>query len=193
MMETMTFPVTRVKRSRLQEMNMNDLPFGKYFTDHMLEADYADGQWKSVVIRPYQPIAFEPSMMAIHYGQSIFEGLKAYRGTDGTAQLFRVADHFRRFNISADRMNMPAVPEEIFIEGIRQLVTLDNDWIPNKEDFSLYIRPVMFATDAALGVRPSDTYKFLILLSPTGPYYAAPMKIAVEEKYTRAAPGGVGF
>ena len=192
-METMTFPVTRVKRSRLPEMNMDDLPFGKYFTDHMLEADYADGQWKSVSIRPYQAISFEPSMMAIHYGQSIFEGLKAYRGANGTALLFRAADHFRRFNTSAERMNMPAVPEEIFIEGMRQLISVDQEWIPNKEDYSLYIRPVMFATDAALGVRPSDTYKFLILLSPTGPYYAAPMKIAVEEKYTRAAPGGVGF
>jgi branched-chain amino acid aminotransferase len=174
-------------------MDFDHLPFGKYFSDHMLEADYAGGEWKQVSIRPYQPIMIDPSIMALHYGQSIFEGIKAYRDQDGGAFIFRPYDNFRRFNISADRMEMPAVPEEIFIEGMRQLIALDKDWIPAKPDYSLYIRPFMFATDAALGVRPSDTYKFMILLSPTGPYYAAPMKIYVEEKYTRAAPGGVGF
>jgi branched-chain amino acid aminotransferase len=193
MMETMDIPVTRVKRSRLSEMDFNNLPFGKYFTDHMLEADYADGEWKKVVIRPYQAISFEPSLMALHYGQSIFEGIKAYRLGNGDAVIFRPYDNLKRFNISADRMEMPAIPEEIFIEGMRQLVAIDKDWIPAKDEYSLYIRPFMFATDAALGVRPSETYKFMILLSPTGPYYATPMKIYVEEKYTRAAPGGVGF
>jgi branched-chain amino acid aminotransferase len=193
MAETMDIPVTRVKRSRLAEMDFNHLPFGRYFSDHMLEADYADGQWRKVSIRPYQPISFEPSLMALHYGQSIFEGIKAYRFQNGEAVIYRPYDNLRRFNISADRMEMPAVPEHIFIDGMRQLIALDKDWIPAKEDYSLYIRPFMFATDAALGVKPSDTYKFMILLSPTGPYYAAPMKIYVEEKYTRAAPGGVGF
>jgi branched-chain amino acid aminotransferase len=192
MMETMDFPVTRVKRSRLAETDFDHLPFGKYFSDHMLEADYVDGTWKLAVIRPYQPIMLEPSVMALHYGQAIFEGIKAYRDESG-AFIFRPYDNFKRFNISADRMEMPAVPEDIFIEGMRQLVLLDKDWIPAKEDYSLYIRPFMFATDAALGVKPSETYKFMILLSPTGPYYSAPMKIYVEEKYTRAAPGGVGF
>jgi len=192
-METMDIPVTRVKRSRLSEMDFNNLPFGKYFTDHMLEADYVDGEWKKVAIRPYQAISFEPSLMALHYGQSIFEGIKAYRLGNGDAVIFRPYDNLKRFNISADRMEMPSVPEEIFIEGMRQLVAIDKDWIPAKEEYSLYIRPFMFATDAALGVRPSETYKFMILLSPTGPYYATPMKIYVEEKYTRAAPGGVGF
>ena len=192
-METMDIPVTRVKRSRLAEMDFDNLPFGKYFTDHMLEADYADGEWKKIAIRPYQPISFEPSLMALHYGQSIFEGIKAYRLNNGEAVIFRPYDNLKRFNISADRMEMPAVPEDIFIEGMRQLIAIDKDWIPAKDEYSLYIRPFMFATDAALGVRPSDTYKFMILLSPTGPYYATPMKIYVEEKYTRAAPGGVGF
>ena len=192
-METMDIPVTRVKRSRLAEIDFNNLPFGKYFTDHMLEADYAYGEWKKVSIKPYQPIAFEPSLMALHYGQSIFEGIKAYRLKNGQAVIYRPYDNLRRFNISADRMEMPAVPEDIFMEGMRQLIALDQDWIPAKDEYSLYIRPFMFATDAALGVKPSDTYKFMILLSPTGPYYASPMKIYVEEKYTRAAPGGVGF
>ena len=192
-METMDFPVTRVKRSRLAEMDFDHLPFGKYFSDHMLEADYANGVWKLAAIKPYQPIMLEPSIMALHYGQAIFEGIKAYRYEGGGAFIFRPYDNFKRFNISAERMEMPAVPEDIFIEGMRQLVSLDKDWIPAKEDYSLYIRPFMFATDAALGVKPSETYKFMILLSPTGPYYSAPMKIYVEEKYTRAAPGGVGF
>jgi branched-chain amino acid aminotransferase len=192
-METVDIPVTRVKRSRLTEIDFNHLPFGKYFSDHMLEADYIDGEWQEVSIKPYQPISFEPSIMALHYGQAIFEGIKAYRKPDGEAFIFRPYDNLKRFNISAERMAMPPIPEDIFIEGMRQLITLDKDWIPAKDEFSLYIRPFMFATDAALGVKPSDTYKFMILLSPTGPYYAAPMKILVEEKYTRAAPGGVGF
>ncbi len=192
-METMDIPVTRVKRSRLEEIDFNHLPFGKYFSDHMLEADYVDGEWQEVSIRPYQPISFEPSLMALHYGQAIFEGIKAYRNTNGEAFIFRPYDNLRRFNISAERMDMPAIPEDIFIEGMRQLINLDKEWIPAKEEYSLYIRPFMFSTDTALGVKPSDTYKFMILLSPTGPYYAAPMKIQVEEKYTRAAPGGVGF
>ena len=192
-METMDIPVTRVKRSRLSETDFSNLPFGKYFSDHMLEADYVDGEWQEVSIKPYQPISFEPSIMALHYGQAIFEGIKAYRNAKGEASIFRPYDNLKRFNISAERMDMPVIPEEIFIEGMRQLIAVDKDWIPTEEDFSLYIRPFMFATDAALGVKPSDTYKFMILLSPTGPYYAVPMKIRVEEKYTRAAPGGVGF
>jgi branched-chain amino acid aminotransferase len=193
MMETVDIQVTRVKKSRLHEMDFNHLPFGKYFSDHMLEADYADGEWQAVSIKPYQPITFEPSIMALHYGQAIFEGIKAYRNKSGEAFIYRPYDNLKRFNISAERMEMPPVPEEIFIEGMRKLISLDKEWIPAKDEYSLYIRPFMFATDASLGVKTSDTYKFMILLSPTGPYYANPMKIYVEEKYTRAAPGGVGF
>lgn len=193
MIDTMDIQITKVKGSRLKEIDFNNLPFGKYFTDHMLEADYEQGEWKTVEIKPFQPLLLEPSAAVLHYGQAIFEGIKAYRNAEGEAFIFRPLDNFRRFNISADRMQMPAVPEEIFIEGMRRLIELDKNWIPAKEDYSLYIRPFMIATDNVIGVKPSDTYKFIILLSPTGPYYAAPMKIYVEEKYTRAAPGGVGF
>jgi branched-chain amino acid aminotransferase len=185
--------VTKIEHSKLNEMSLENIPFGKYFSDHMLEADYENGEWKNVEIKPYQPLLLEPSLAALHYGQSIFEGIKAYKDESGNAFIFRPYDNFKRFNTSADRMCMPAVPEEIFIEGMKQLIELDKNWIPDKKDHSLYIRPLMFATDSMLGVKPSDTYKFLILLSPTGPYYAEPMKIYVEEKYTRAAPGGVGF
>lgn len=193
MTEALDISITRIERSKLQDINLENIPFGKYFTDHMLEADFENGEWKNVEIKPYQPLLMEPSLAALHYGQAIFEGIKAYKDTDGNAFIFRPQDNFRRFNISAERMNMPVVPEEIFMEGMRQLISLDCNWIPAKKDHSLYIRPVMFSSDTVLGVKPSENYKFFIILSPTGPYYAQPMKIAVEEKYTRAAPGGVGF
>ncbi len=193
MIAAFDIPVTKVDRSRLSDTPLENLPFGRYFTDHMLEAEYADGEWKSVQIKPYQPLSLDPSLAALHYGQAIFEGIKAYRDEQGNAFIFRPFDNFKRFNTSAVRMNMPEVPEEIFMEGMRRLVALDKNWIPAIKDHSLYIRPFMFATDTMLGVRPSATYKFLIILSPTGPYFAAPMKILVEEHYTRAAPGGVGF
>lgn len=193
MIAAFEIPVTKVERSRLNDTVLENLPFGRIFTDHMLEAEYADGEWKSVVIKPYQPLMIEPSMAALHYGQAIFEGIKAYRDEQGNAFVFRPYDNFRRFNTSAARMNMPEVPEDIFMEGMRKLIALDKNWIPAIKEHSLYIRPFMFSTDGMLGVRPSNTYKFLIILSPSGPYFAAPMKILVEEHYTRAAPGGVGF
>lgn len=193
MTEAFSISITKAERSKVQDINLENIPFGKYFTDHMLEADYENGEWTNVEIKPYQPLLLEPSLAALHYGQAIFEGIKAYKDSNGDAFIFRPADNFKRFNQSAERMNMPVVPRDIFMEGMRQLVALDKSWIPAKPDHSLYIRPVMFSSDTMLGVRPSESYKFLILLSPTGPYYAAPMKILVEEQYTRAAPGGVGF
>lgn len=193
MTEAFTISITKAERSKVQDINLENIPFGKYFTDHMLEADFENGEWTNVEIKPYQPLLLEPSLAALHYGQAIFEGIKAYKDASGNAYIFRPLDNFKRFNRSAERMNMPIVPQDIFMEGMRQLIALDKNWIPAKKDHSLYIRPVMFSTDAMLGVRPSESYKFLILLSPTGPYYAAPMKILVEEHYTRAAPGGVGF
>lgn len=193
MIGTGIFKLTKTKNSKLASVDMDHLPFGKYFTDHMLEVNYEGGEWGEVEIKPYQPISFDPSLSALHYGQAIFEGIKAYKNKDGEIFIFRPEDNFRRFNISAERLEMPAVPEEIFIEGMKQLVKLDEDWIPERHDFSLYIRPFMFSTDEAIGVRPSLTYKFLIILSPTGPYYSEPMRIYAEEKYVRAVPGGVGF
>lgn len=185
--------ISKVETSKLKDISLEDIPFGRYFTDHMLEADYENGEWKNVEIKPYQPMLLEPSLAALHYGQAIFEGIKAYKDADGNAFIFRPYDNFKRFNISAERMQMPVVPEEIFIDGMKQLIELDKNWIPSMQDHSLYIRPFMFSSDPVIGVKPSDTYKFLIILSPTGPYYAAPMRIYVEETFTRAAPGGVGF
>jgi branched-chain amino acid aminotransferase len=193
MIAALDIQVTKTGKSKAGEIDFNNLPFGKHYTDHMLEVDYVNGEWQQAVIRPYQSLSFSPGLAAIHYGQAIFEGIKAYKDREGNPFIFRPFDNFRRFNISAERMMMPAVPEEIFIEGMRRLVDLDRDWIPMKSDYSLYIRPFMFATDETLGVKASETYKFMILLSPTGPYYSTPVKIYVEEKYTRAARGGFGF
>ncbi|MEP6615438.1 MAG: branched-chain amino acid aminotransferase [Ginsengibacter sp.] len=187
------FNITRAERSKLDEISLENLPFGKYFTDHMLEVNFADGAWKTASIKPFQPIQLSPALAALHYGQAIFEGIKAYHNHRGGVHIFRPFENFKRFNISADRMQMPQVPEEIFMEGMRQLVEIDKNWIPDREDHSLYIRPFMFSSDEMIGVRPSDQYRFMIILSPTGPYYSSPMRIYVEEKYIRAAPGGTGF
>ncbi len=187
------FKVTKAERSRLKDVNLENVPFGKYFTDHMLEVDFADGEWKTVEIKPYHSLTLGPSAAALHYGQAIFEGIKAYKSSDGKAAIFRPLDNFKRFNISARRMQMPEVPEEIFMEGMRLLLQLDSDWIPARANHSLYIRPFMFSSDEMLGVRPGHNFKFMIILSPTGPYYGKPMKIWVEEHYVRAVKGGVGF
>jgi branched-chain amino acid aminotransferase len=193
MLATMDITINKVEQSKLVGFSLENLPFGKYFTDHMLEADYENGEWKNIEIKPYQPLLLSPSLAALHYGQAIFEGIKAYKDSKANSYIFRPYDNFKRFNISAERMQMPAIPEEIFIEGMKQLVALDKNWIPQKEDHSLYIRPFMFSSDEVIGVRPSDSYKFLIILSPTGPYYVDPMRIYVEEQYVRAVPGGVGY
>lgn len=193
MTAAMDITIRKAETSKLKDINLENLPFGRYFTDHMLEADYENGEWKNVEIKPYQPMLLEPSVAALHYGQAIFEGIKAYKDSNGNAFIFRPQDNFKRFNISAERMQMPAVPEELFMEGMSKLIALDKNWIPAKFDHSLYIRPFMFSSDAIIGVKPSETYKFMIILSPTGPYYSAPMRIYVEEQFVRAAPGGVGY
>jgi branched-chain amino acid aminotransferase len=193
MIAAMDISVTKAETSKLKDLDLENLPFGRFFSDHMLEADYENGEWKNIEIKPYQPLLLSPSLAALHYGQAIFEGIKAYKDRNGNPFIFRPYDNFYRFNISAERMQMPAVPEELFIEGMRQLIALDKNWIPSSADHSLYIRPFMFSSDEVIGVKPSDTYKFMIILSPTGPYYSAPMRIYVEEKYVRAAPGGVGY
>lgn len=187
------FKIIKAEHSKLKDISLQNIPFGRYFTDHMLEVDYENGQWKTPVIRAYQPLQLDPSLAALHYGQAIFEGIKAYKDLNGDPYIFRPSDNFNRFNISAERMQMPLIPEEIFMEGLRLLIDIDRDWIPAMENHSLYIRPFMFSSDEAIGVRPSDKYKFMIILSPTGPYYSTPMRIYVEEKYVRAVAGGIGY
>ena len=160
MIAAMDIRVTKAERSKLNDISLENLPFGKYFTDHMLEAEYENGKWVNIEIKPYQPLVLDPSLAALHYGQSIFEGIKAYKDSSGNAFIFRPYDNFRRFNLSAVGMNMPEIPEEIFIEGMRQLIALDQDWIPAKKDHSLYIRPFMFATDQMLEFVPHKRISF---------------------------------
>ena len=183
----------KTSKSRLSEVDFDNLAFGRSFADHMLVAEYADGAWESVQIQPYGPLSYQPAMMSIHYGQSIFEGMKAYRSKKGEVLVFRPEENMKRFNKSALRMCMPEVPEEIFLGGLKQLIQLDNAWVPEKEGCSLYIRPFMFATDEYVGVSPSTTYKFIIFNCPVGSYYTKPLRVRVETEFIRAAKGGVGF
>lgn len=172
------------------------LGFGKIFTDRMLLVEWTpDKGWHNARIKPYEPFVLDPAALVLHYAQEIFEGLKAYRWADGRIALFRPERNAQRFNQSAERMCMPAVPEELFVEGIKQLVALEQDWVPASAGTSLYIRPTMIAVEPVLGVKPSDHYYFYVIMCPVGPYYAAgfnPVKILVEDYYVRAVPGGTG-
>jgi branched-chain amino acid aminotransferase len=194
-MITETLPVTidKVAKSRLTELDLNNLAFGKHFADHMFVAEYRDGQWVEADIMPYGKMMFSPSSSMMHYGQAIFEGLKAYRGDKGEVLAFRPHDNFKRMNISAERMAMPLIPEDIFMEGLAQLLKLDQAWIPSGEHGSLYIRPFYIGTDEYIGVKPSESYKFIIITSPVGQYYTEPVKVLVETNYIRAVEGGVGY
>jgi len=193
MVDSLKIEVQKGKRSRLPETDFDDLPFGKVYSDHMFMADYAGGEWKNFRIIPYGNISVSPATPAIHYGQSIFEGLKAYHGPSGEAFVFRPLDNLRRMNISAERMCMPALGEEIFMESLSELISLDRKWIPTAKGASLYIRPFMFSSDEYIGIRPSLNFTFMVILSPVGFYYSTPVKVKIETHYTRAAHGGTGY
>ena len=192
-MSTGNIPFIEMPKEQLRQLDSNNFYFGKSFTNYMLEADYKDGVWTNAVIKKFEPLQLDPSSAVLHYGQSIFEGIKAYKSAAGQVVIFRPQENYKRFNISAERMQMPTVPEWLFMDGMKQLIAIEKDWIPTLEDHSLYIRPFMIATDPFIGVRPSALYKFMIILGPAGPYNAAAMKILIEKNYTRATPGGVGF
>lgn len=179
--------------SRLGEQDFNNLPFGSLFTDHMLVANYENNAWQAPQIVPFGRFEMSPSLSALNYGQSIFEGMKAFVNEQGEALTFRPHENFERMNRSAVRMCMPEIPEHIFIDGLKALLKIDNKWIPRQEGASLYIRPVMFATDEAVGVKPSDSYKFCIIACPVATYFKEPLKVVIEQQYIRAAQGGVGF
>lgn len=193
MTDTLDIKLTKSTVSRLQETDFDNLPFGRTFTDHMLVADYADGEWKNFEILPYGPIELSPAISALHYGQAFFEGIKAYKHADGKVTIFRPDKNAIRFNKSADRLCMPQLPEDLFIQSIAALVDLDRDWIPTKANHALYIRPFMFATDPYLGVTPSGTYKYIVLIGPVGPYFSKALRVKIETHYTRAAEGGMGY
>jgi branched-chain amino acid aminotransferase len=193
MTDTIEIEMQKTNDSKLKSVDFKNLPFGRIFSDHMFVAEYNDGAWVSAKIVPYGPMNFSPAMMSLHYGQAIFEGMKAYKTTDGDITVFRPLENWARLNKSAVRMCMPEVPEEIFMGGLTELLKLDNAWIPTEEGSSMYIRPFMFSTDEFVGVSPSKTYNFIIFTCPVGKYYSKPLKVRVETKYIRAAKGGVGF
>ena len=193
MTETLDIRITKTKQSRLQETDFNNLPFGKIFTDHMFVADYADGEWKNLQVVPYGEISFSPAISSLHYGQSFFEGIKAYKHADGKVTVFRPDKNAKRFNKSAERLCMPELPEELFLQSIAAVIDADRDWVPSQANHSLYIRPFMFATDRFLGVSPSTTYSYMVLLCPVGPYFSKTLRVKIETHYTRSAEGGMGY
>lgn len=190
--DTLAFKVSKTNNSKLSQVDWENLPFGKVFSDHMLVMEYADGKWQTPEIMPFENLSMHPATSALHYGQSIFEGMKANRMVNGDIQIFRPEMNAKRFIESSERMCMPVIPEELFVELVRKTVEFDADWVPNREGYSLYIRPFLIATDEFVGIRPSETYKFIIFTCPVGAYYSQPVNVKVEEHYTRAASGGVG-
>jgi branched-chain amino acid aminotransferase len=186
-------PIQRAIPSRLHEVDWDNLEFGKYFTDHMLICDFTDGQWEEPRIIPFGDFRLSPVALALHYGQTIFEGMKAFKMVDGSINIFRPDKHYDRMVLSSERMCMPVVPREVFIEGLRQLVALDRNWIPGEEGSALYLRPFMIATEARLRVKVSESYRFAIVATPTGRYFEQPLKVKVERDFVRAPRGGTGY
>lgn len=190
---TYEIDIVKSNKTKLNDVDFENLAFGRIFTDHMFVCDYADGAWQQPKIMPYGPMTFEPSARVFHYGQAVFEGMKAYKDDDGKVFLFRPQDNFERINKSAARLAMPEFPQEFFFEGLTELLKLDKDWIKSGKGNSLYIRPFMIATEAAISAAPSHTYRFMIICSPAKAYYTGGVRVLFAEKYSRSANGGVGF
>lgn len=185
--------VEKAKTSKIDQVDFNNLSFGSVVTDHMMVCDYKDGAWETPKVIPYQPITLDPSSKIFHYGQSVFEGMKAYKDTDNNVWLFRPLENQKRINISSKRLAIPEIPEEYFMEGLKALLKVDQQWIPQTEGSSLYIRPFVFATGKGFHASPANEYKFIIACAPSGPYFSGKVKVLIEEKYSRSANGGVGF
>ena len=185
--------IQRIEKSKIATVDFDNLPFGSVYSDHMLECNFKDGTWQKPVIKPFAPISLDPSAKIFHYGQSIFEGMKAYKDDSENTLLFRPLDNWKRLNKSAERLMIPEIPEEIFMEGLKTLLKVDSDWIPRNPGSSLYIRPFMFATGTGFHASPANEYKFIIATAPSGAYFAGKVKVLIEEKYARAANGGVGY
>lgn len=183
--------IEKTLNSRLSTTDFDNLGFGKIFSDHMFVIDFENGAWVNPRIEPFGPIQITPANSTLHYAQSIFEGMKAFR-KDDEVLIFRPELNWNRLNASAERMCIPQLPKEIFFEGLEELLKIDQNWIPTSEGSSLYLRPFMFATEDFLGVRPSNSYKFIIITSPVGAYYNAPVKVKIEKNYVRAVKGGMG-
>ena len=185
--------IIQAKTSKINDVDFDNLKFGHVFSDHMLECNYKDGKWEAPKIIPYQPIVLNPSAKIFHYGQSVFEGMKAYKDAAENVWLFRPLDNFKRLNISSKRLAIPELPENYFMDGLKTLLKIDRDWIPKKDGSSLYIRPFVFASGNGFHASPADAYKFIICTAPSGAYFAGEVRVLIEETYSRSANGGVGF
>jgi len=185
--------IEKIKHSKINEVDFSNLPFGQELTDHMFVCDFKNGKWQQPQIVPYQNLSLDPSAKIFHYGQSVFEGMKAYKDDDGNVLLFRPLENQKRINISAKRLAIPEFPESYFMEGLKTLLKLEKNWIPTTEGSSLYIRPFVFATGNGFHASPSDEYKFIIACSPSGAYFGGTVKVLIEQKYSRSANGGVGY
>jgi branched-chain amino acid aminotransferase len=188
----MEIKITKTKNSKLKEIDFNNIPFGKYTSDHMFVMDYANGTWGNFRIIPYQGFVLDPQSKALQYCQCIFEGMKVTMGADRIPKLLRPELNINRFNLSAERMCMPEVPKDIFLKALKAIVAVDVDWIPTAEGSALYVRPTMFATESSLGVTPSETYTFYIYTGPAQPYFSTPVRLITEQTLVRAVPGGTG-
>lgn len=189
---TSEIDIVKANSSKINEVDFENLSFGNTFTDHMLVCDYKEGKWQKPIIKPYEPFLIDPSAKVFHYGQAIFEGMKAYKDDNDDVWLFRPDQNLERFNKSATRMAMPEVPENIFIDGLKSIVDLDRNWVKKGLGNTLYIRPFMIAVGSGVIAQPSTQYRFMIILSPARSYYSGEVKVIIAEHYSRAANGGIG-
>jgi branched-chain amino acid aminotransferase len=187
-----TIKITKINKSKVEDLDFDNIPLGRTFTDHMFICDYENGQWNNPRIEPLERIPTHPAAMALHYGQAIFEGMKATVDVDGSPMLFRPKKNATRLNFSADRMGMPHFPEDLFVEGLKQLVAMEQAWIPPQEGSALYLRPFMYADEPFIGMRAATSYKFIIMASPAGTFFSNRIKLYAETKYIRAVDGGTG-
>jgi len=188
-----TIEITKTERSRIDKVDFDNLAFGKHYADHMMICDYKDGKWQKPQVLPYGPMSMEPSAKVFHYGQAVFEGMKAFKDDNDKVWLFRPEDNFKRINISAERLAIPAFPKEYFFEALETMLKLDKDWIKKGQGNSLYIRPFVIGTENGVSASPSDEYRFMIICCPAKAYYSSPVKVTIAQKYSRSADGGVGY
>jgi branched-chain amino acid aminotransferase len=190
--QTNKIEIIKAATSKIKDVDFDNLNFGEVFTDHLFECDFTNGEWQKPTIKPYAPFLLDPSAKVFHYGQAIFEGMKGYKDDNDAVWLFRPDENYHRFNNSAIRMAMPEVPEEIFMDGLKQLLKIDTEWVKKGKGNTMYIRPFMIATGTGVIASPSDDYKFMILLSPAKAYYSGEVKVLIAEHFSRAANGGIG-
>lgn len=189
----MDIKVEKVSKSKIDSIDFGNLGFGKYFTDHMFMCNYSEGKWKNFTIKPFENFSISPASKVFHYGQAVFEGMKAYKDINDNIYLFRPKENYKRLNKSALRLDMPEISEEIFMEGLMQLLRMEKEWIPKDGQKSLYVRPFMIANDNLLSAVSSTEYIFCIIFSPVGEYFSGEVKLKVEDKYSRVAFGGLGM